>query len=196
MKRFLLIALALCMALAVFSACAKKDQEPEQTTEDPYLKWKEIADAELADKGIENLEKYRTTYNDLDGGGCSVMYTYYLHGHETEEAFLVNILKDGTVDGVLEKERGKYTAFEGLTDKDAIDTAYEKVMKQAKDSKQEGTTSYYLIVDEEGFLCAQAEIYVYLDVETDAEGNELEGCGVDHDHILFTETICAPAEAK
>ena len=194
MKRIVLILLTLCVLLSVCTACKNKKEPAE--TENPNLKWKEIADKTLAEEGVEDLDKYRVSYADMTGGGCSVKYAYVLHGHETEEAFMVNILANGTVDGILQKERDIYSAFEDLTTEKQLDDAREKVEKKAKESGYQEMPSYYLFVDEEGFLCMRAEIYVYLEVETDEEGNELEGCGVDHDHIIFSETVCAPPEAN
>ena len=195
MKRILWVLLALCLLLTAFTACKKKNEPVE--TENPNLKWKEIADRTLTDEGIEDLDKYIVSYADLTGGGCSVKYAYALHGYETEEAYMVNILANGTVDGILQKERDKYTVFEDLTTEEQLNAAREKVEMQAKASDQEGTVSYYLIVDEDGYLCMRAEIYVYFDeVETNADGEELVGCGVDHDHILFTEVICAGPTAE
>lgn len=194
MKRILLILLTFCVLLAVCSSCAKKN-EPQET-EDPNLKWKEIADKALADEGIEDLGSYRVSYADLVGGGCSVKYVYCLHGYETEEAYMVNVLSNGAIDDILQKEQHVYTVFEELTTEKQLDEARTKVEMKAKASDYEGTTSIYLIVDEDGFLCMQAEIYIYLEGETDEEGRELEGCGIDHDHILFTERICAAPETK
>ena len=70
---------------------------------------------------------------------------------------------------------GKYSAYLPFATDDKINAAEEKLTKQLE--KYETHSRFYLSIDDQGYLCLNAEVIV------DSLFN-------DHEHKFFTERIC------
>ena len=97
---------------------------------------------------------------------------------------------DGTIQppvaGSIVKVRATGNEFNGRMQLrvEKIRAAEEKLEKQLE--KYDESSSFYLSIDSEGYLCLNAEIIIKY--EGTFEGG---GCGIDHDHKFFTERICS-----
>ena len=72
----------------------------------------------------------------------------------------------------------------------ALSSAKRKIENQT--AKYNETNNFYFL-ETDGYLCLCSEIIVDIDppkYETDEDGNSYGGCGIDHDHLFFTENIC------
>lgn len=192
-KRILAILLVCAMILIGMTACAKdKNKENESTTEDIDADWKEAAKAEMTKRyGITDFSNYQILFSNLDYGGRVAAFRFFLHGYETNEEYQVVMKYDKSIADVKTNEVGVYSAFQSKVSKQEIEAAQKRLAQKVSESKEDGDNYYYLTIDDEGYLCMQAEIYVYLEIGTDAEGGDRTGCGIDHDHIYFTERLCA-----
>jgi hypothetical protein len=70
---------------------------------------------------------------------------------------------------------GKYSAYLSFASEDKISEAEEKLTKRLE--KYETHSGFYLSIDDQGYLCLNAEVIV------DSLFN-------DHEHKFFTERIC------
>ena len=87
----------------------------------------------------------------------------------------VNFNSDKTVKNSYANYEGKYAAYLPYATDDKIHAAEEKLTKQLE--KYESNSGFYLSIDDQGFLCLNAEVIV-------------ESLLGDHEHKFFTERIC------
>lgn len=85
---------------------------------------------------------------------------------------------------------GEYKAYLDRVDVDLLKTAEEKISDQAVQYAEE--PSYYLLI-EEGDLRLSAEVIVDIDpplIKEVGDGDCVDqGCGIDHEHVFFSEPI-------
>ncbi|MBQ3215944.1 MAG: hypothetical protein IJB11_07490 [Oscillospiraceae bacterium] len=99
--------------------------------------------------------------------------------------YLVAVSAEGTAEYVFDGME-KYAEYLPLATPQAIRQADEKLSAQAPSG------SYYFSVNDEGYLCLNAEVIVHFEPDPPADENELvmSGCGIDHEHLFFSERIC------
>lgn len=84
----------------------------------------------------------------------------------------------------------EYAHYLPLATPEAIRQADERLSAQLPTSDR--SSGAYFSVDDEGCLCLNAEVIVALEPpEPDENGLVMSGCGIDHDHLFFSEIICS-----
>ena len=176
-----------------------KEESKEETTEETFLSAEEelqlcrIATEAINDEfGDVDLSSFEASIYKFKSGEISVSYTFVLCGIRTEEGFSVELTPELEVKRTYSDNIGKYSKY--LNDvefKTAVEAAKAKIDEKATSYNE--TPDYYFI-EEEGYLCLSTELIVNIDppnYETEPGGTVIEcGCGIDHDHIFFTERIC------
>lgn len=141
----------------------------------------ELAVEDLADALIRkeyptlSLENCRVDINQNTKGEYSVEYTLTIGDYRTYESYHVKFNADKTVKNFHANYEGKYSAYLLFATDDKINAAEEKLTKQLE--KYETHSGFYLSIDDQGYLCLNAEVIV------DSLFN-------DHEHKFFTERIC------
>ena len=141
----------------------------------------ELAIIEFADTFITKeypslaLENCRADINQNAKGEYSVEYTLTISGYRTYECYHVNFNADKTVRNFYANYEGKFSAYLPYATDDKISAAEEKLTNQLE--KYETRSGFYLSIDDQGYLCLNAEVIV------DSLFN-------DHEHKFFTERIC------
>lgn len=141
----------------------------------------ELAVEDLADAFITkeypalSLENCRVDINQNTKGEYSVEYTLAIGGYRTYESYHVKFNADKTVGNSYANYEGKYSAYLSFASEDKISEAEEKLTKRLE--KYETHSGFYLSIDDQGYLCLNAEVIV------DSLFN-------DHEHKFFTERIC------
>ena len=121
------------------------------------------------------IENCRVYVNQNTKGEYSVEYMLTIGGYGTFETYHVNFNSDKTVKNSYANYEGKYAAYLPYATADKIHAAEEKLTKQLE--KYESNSGFYLSIDDQGYLCLNAEVIV-------------EGLLGDHEHKFFTERIC------
>lgn len=91
------------------------------------------------------------------------------------------VLPDTGVAISVNPEHEKYLLF---VTGSRVQRAEEEILEQLTEA--DGQPSFFLAVDEQGYLCLKAEVIRELDVP---EGAQFLGCGVDHEHLFFEHRI-------
>lgn len=171
------------------------EESTEETTEETVLSAEEelqiyrIATEAINDEfGDVDLSSFEASIYKFKSGEFSVSYTFVLCGIRTEEGFSVELTPELEVKRTYSDNIGKYSKYlNDIEFKTAVEAAKEKITKQveAYGQKIEKNMLYYVEID--GYVCVSTEIIVDLDPPA---GQNMGGCGIDHDHIFFTERIC------
>ena len=208
MKKVLLLLIAMLLCASCFVACdGEHSNSPSTDSSDASEKeyvFPEISNkSELADEetkavlaitdaalkerySISDLSVYGTNVYKLDDGRISVSYTLYIFGHHTYENYKIRLSPDKEIQDIDAYHYGEYSCYLSVVTKEDFKRAHKAISDQTKEYDEE--PHYYLMVDDEGYLCLDTEIIVYLDIP---ENSEDAGCGIDHDHLFFSERLCA-----
>lgn len=141
----------------------------------------ELAVKDLADAFVTkeypalSLENCRVDINQNTKGEYSAEYTLTIGGYRTYESYHVKFNADKTVRNSYANYEGEYSAYLPYVTADKISEAEEKLTKQLE--KYETHSGFYLSIDDQGYLCLNAEVIV------DSLFN-------DHEHKFFSERIC------
>lgn len=87
------------------------------------------------------------------------------------------VLPDTGVAISVNPEHEKYLLF---VTGSRVQKAEKEIFEQLTEADSQ--PSFFLAVDEQGYLCLKAEVIRELDVP---EGSQYLGCGVDHEHLFF-----------
>ena len=146
-----------------------------------------VTDKAMRDNyGINDLSVYGTSVHKSPNGYTYAEYTLYILGHHTDESYYFSLTSDYEIHDVDLDSIGKYSRYLSVVTKEDFKRAHEAIYEQTKKYNEE--PYYYLEIDEEGFLCLNTEIIVHFDVSEDPDS---AGCGIDHDHLFFSERLCA-----
>lgn len=119
-----------------------------------------------------------------------VEYNLKIHGYGVDESFHVQLSSDYAAVYASDVNFGKYSCYlEGATE-EAVSAAKARMTERMKEYRYEEEPHPSMVIDEEGYLCLRSEYIVDLDPPLDENGNEMQGCGKDHDHIYVSERIC------
>lgn len=136
----------------------------------------ELADTEILKKyPIESLDHYRVSIDQNAKGGYTVRYTLMIGNYRTNESYTVKFNEDRSVQSIY-GDYGEYATYLPYATEDKIREAEEKLTKQLE--RYDEHSGFYLSIDDEGFLCLNAEVIVELPFS-------------DHEHKFFKEQICA-----
>ena len=153
----------------------------------------QISNNELTQKfGITDFSVFKITVNQFGTGEISVSYSVLLEGIFTEEQYFVNLDDDLNIIGSRASNAGKYSKY--LKDSNFKTALYAAKAKIDEKAASYNETPHYYFMEKDGYLCLCTELIVNIDppnYEIDDDGTVIEGgCGIDHDHIFFTEPIC------
>lgn len=163
------------------------EESPQTThadlTEDEIRK---ITDAVITSEyGITDFSDY-TFRCYTNSKGVTVYYDLYIFGIRTYEGFSVTLNSDFSVERHDFDNEGMAAYINLITDEMFNDTK-EKLVNQFSHIDSEDldrTPHFYFDFDSEGWLCLRTELIVY---------TENGACG-DHDHLFFSQRLCAPIE--
>ena len=194
MKKILLFFLV-AIILICASSC-QKTQEFVNPWEDPSLSEsdamiRKISDAAIMQEyGLEakDIYLYSIQINTNNQGGIIVYYKLCFYGYDTLEHYWVNLSPDYTLQKVTGSEIGAYSSFISSISEDAVKNA-EKALDE-KLSLYEEVSEKFLSVDEGGNLCLTVEVIKNIDPPIPNEYGDTQGCGIDHEHLLISETVC------
>lgn len=129
----------------------------------------------LKEYSIDSLEYYRVNITQNKNDEYSVSYDLTIGGYRTYESYHVNFNADKTVGNFYANHEGKYSVYLPYATADKISKAEEKLTKQLE--KYETHSGFYLSIDDQGYLCLNAEVIDELPFD-------------NHDHKFYTERIC------
>ena len=81
----------------------------------------------------------------------------------------------------VEEEFERYLPL--VTDK-SVEKAEQEILDQLDPDSE--NPEFYLVVDNEGYLCLKTEVIRELEPPP---GTEILGCGIDHEHVFFESRI-------
>ena len=215
MKKYLTITTAMLLALSLFSCDTQTDGkkaseissktssepvfEPMETQtdrEDMDFSQAELDVIAVADKiftetyGFEDLSLFYVRIMELTN---KYLLSYHLSflGMNTDEYYSISLDKEMGLIETMAYSEGKFSKYIG-------DDAFISALNAAKNAIVRQTAEYnetnnFYFMEIDGYLCLCSEIIVDIDppkYETDEDGNSYGGCGIDHDHLFFTEKIC------
>ena len=135
--------------------------------------------------GVTDLSPY-----DVEISTGYVRYNLKIGGYRTNETIYVNLDDQLTVTNHMYPDQGKYSCFLKNATEEAIRGAEERMREKCQKHGDTGS-GFYLQIDQEGYLCLAVEFIVTIDPpKLDEDGNEIGGCGYDHDHVFYMERIC------
>lgn len=135
--------------------------------------------------GVTDLSLY-----DLEMSTGYVRYNLKIGGYRTNETIYVDLDEQLNITNHRCPDQGKYSCFLKNATEEAIRSAEER-MREKCQKRGESGSGFYLQIDQEGYLCLAIEFIVDIDPpRLDEDGNEIGGCGYDHDHVFFMERIC------
>lgn len=145
-----------------------------------------IADAAVRKRfALTNLDNYEISYSRHETyGTASVEYRLYLFGYRTSDFYIVYLNEDGSIIDISSDD-SKYARYLSYATEAAFASAKEKL-----DAKAPNGSDYYLDIDSEGYLCLCREVIRYIDPPVSEDGYVMSGCGIDHEHLFFSERIC------
>lgn len=82
---------------------------------------------------------------------------------------------------IVEEEFARYLPL--ITDK-SVEKAEQEILDQLDPDAE--NPEFYLVVDQEGYLCLKTEVIRELEPPP---GTEILGCGIDHEHVFFESRI-------
>ncbi len=142
--------------------------------------------------GFDDLSKFSVNIYRLSYDKIHVSYTLQVCGMTTQESYELafsELLVHTDTHARHKGEISRYLKTDGFLE--AINTAKYKVYSACE---KHGEPYAYIDLDSEGYLCVQSEIIVDINPpKLDEYGNEMSGCGYDHEHLFFTERVCNPS---
>ena len=134
----------------------------------------EVANAAiLKEYPISSLDNYRIDIIRNTSGEYSVIYRLLIGEYPTFEKYSVRLNTDKSVKDVY-GDYGEYAVYLPYATPERIKAAEDKLKNQTEEYDR---SSFYLSIDDEGYLCLQAEIIVKIPPS-------------DHEHKFFSERIC------
>ena len=134
----------------------------------------EVANAAiLKEYPISSLDNYRIDIIRNTSGEYSVIYRLLIGEYPTFEKYSVSFNTDKSVKDVY-GDYGEYAVYLPYATPERIKAAEDKLKNQTEEYDR---SSFYLSIDDEGYLCLQAEIIVKIPPS-------------DHEHKFFSERIC------
>ncbi len=147
---------------------------------------RKITDALITfEYGVADLSDYTFRFYVHDNM-VTVYYDLYIFDIRTREGFSVTLNSDCSVKSHNFDNEGMAAYIDVITDEMFNDTK-EKLVNQFSHIDPEDmdrTPPFYFEFDSEGWLCLRTELIVY---------TENGACG-DHDHLFFSQRLCAPVE--
>ena len=168
--------------------------EPEVSEESPQVTLADLTEDEIrkitdtlitSEYGVADLSDYTFRFYIHDNR-VTVYYDLYIFGIRTHEGFSVTLNSDCSVKSHNFDDEGMAAYIDVITDEMFNDTK-EKLVNQFSHIDPEDmdrTPPFYFEFDSEGWLCLRTELIVY---------TENGACG-DHDHLFFSQRLCAPIE--
>lgn len=150
-----------------------------------------VADKIFTDTyGFEDLSLFYVRIMELKDK-YFVSYHLSFLGMNTDEHYSIYIDKEMELVETNAYSEGEFSKYIG-------DDAFISALSTAKKAIENQTAEYnetnnFYFMETDGYICLCSEIIVKIDpprYETDEEGNSYGGCGIDHDHLFFTEKIC------
>lgn len=169
-------------------------EEPAVTTmpwDDPSLSEEERKVRKAADPivmelyGITNLSNFSITINSRKPF-YDVVYKISFGGYVTEETVKIELNADLTVASTETDYFTLYSRYLPNATQEIIQNAKNNLIEKIK-AKTDQSGVIYLEIDENDYLCFKSEVIV----PRAPDDPDKSGCG-DHDHLFFTERICAP----
>lgn len=122
------------------------------------------------------LDTCRVETRQNTKGEYSVEYTLTIGNYRTWESYHVSFNADKTVKNSYAGHEGIYSAYLPYASDEKIREAEEKLARRLE--KYDTHSGFYLQIDDEGYLCLNAEVIVDLPLS-------------DHEHKFFSERICS-----
>ncbi len=195
MKKIISILLMALILLFALSACEQilPSRSNEGYTEEELNIYK-ISDKAITDKfGTKNLSAFQVSIRTLADGRINVSYELKLYGIYTNEKYSVYLNPSLEVVDIHAYEVGVYSKH--INDKEfeeSLEDAKEKIKEQAQKYGEDIEDGMLHYTEIDGYICLCLEIIVDIDpptYETD-ENETAGGCGIDHEHVFFSEQIC------
>lgn len=169
------------------------DADPDGLDGEAMLESARLAAAEKFP--IINEGDFKASLSTLHDGRVKVELDLYIFGYDTYESYYVMHDERG---GILEIEsinEAEYSRYLPYVTEESIRDAEDALAESL--AEYDRSTGYYISFDSDGYLCLCAEVIVDIDPPSSDEDGELEGgCGIDHEHIFFSERISSEAFAE
>lgn len=151
----------------------------------------ERAEAEIALLyGIEDMSFYKVELEQLSDGRLMASFDLYIYGYKARERYRVTFASNGEIIDTSEISGGTYSCYLPYVSEESVKSAELKLAESLKKHDGEKNPYYDLLIDSDGYLCLSVEVIVNFDVsDTDGDGYIEEGCGIDHEHIFYSERI-------
>ena len=197
MKKIILLILMSAMLITTLIACNKQgDNSFTNPWEDPALSERDAAIRAISDTAImqeygleaKDIYLYSIQINTNNQGGIIVYYKLCFYGYDTLEHYWVNLSPDYTLEKVTGSEVGVYSRFIKSISENAVKNAVKALDEKLK--LYEDVSEKFLSVDKDGNLCLTVEAIKNIDPPIPDENGNTEGCGIDHEHLLVSETVC------
>ncbi len=166
-------------------------QNPREIEVERMLEIRDAADRVVKSQfGITDLSPYDVRVHcTVDKDRYIIYYDLEICGYSTYESITVSLSPQLEYISGYQSNDGEYSCFLKNATEEAVRAAEERL--RAKTDGMSGGSGFYLQVDQEGYLCLAVEYIVDIDPpKLDEDGNEIGGCGYDHDHVFYTERIC------
>lgn len=170
--------------------------ETQTDREDMKFSQAELEVIAVADKiftetyNFEDLSLFYVRIMDLTD---KYFISYHLSflGINTDEHYSITLDKEMELVETNAYNKGEFAKYIG-------DEAFIRKLNVVKKNIENQTAEYnetnnFYFMETDGYICLCSEIIVKIDppkYETDEDGNSYGGCGIDHDHLFFTENIC------
>ncbi|MBQ8407312.1 MAG: hypothetical protein IJY39_00460 [Clostridia bacterium] len=203
MKKLLILTVILLLALSLFSCNTQKDVDvisdsSENLTDRSDMEFSdaEFAILEASDKiftetyGFKDLSLFYVNISEWkDQNRYTVSYHLTFNGIRTDEYYCIELDKNKDMIKTDAYGKGEFSKYIG-------DKTFMNALSAAKKSIEIQTASnnkpnHFYFTEQDGYLCP--EIIVDIDspeYQTDENGYSYGGCGIDHEHIFFSEKIC------
>ena len=205
MKKLFIFTVLLLLALSLFSCNTQKDvdetSDPSENLtdrDDMEFSDAELAILEVSDKiftetyGFKDLSLFYINISEWkDRDRYTVSYHLTFNGIRTDEYYRIELDKNMSLLETDAYNEGKFSKYIG-------NPSLMDAMQAARKSIESQTTAYnepnhFYFTEEDGYLYLCSEIIVDIDppeYQTDEDGYIYGGCGIDHEHIIFSEKIC------
>ena len=142
--------------------------------------------------GIADMSQYKLMFRELNDGRFKAEFDLYISGYATHESYWVTFASDGEIIDTTDINGNEYSRYLPYISEESIKEAEDKLKKSLE--KHNRNSGFYISIDNEGYLCLSAEVIVEYEVsDTDGDGFIEGGCGIDHEHIFYSERISSKA---
>lgn len=144
---------------------------------------------------VINEGDFKASLSTIHDGRVKVELDLYIFGYDTYESYHVMHDERGEILEIKSINEAEYSRYLPYVTEESVRDAEEALDKSL--AEYDRSSGYYISFDSDGYLCLCAEVIV--DIEppsSDEDGELVGGCGIDHEHIFFSERISSKAFAE